>query len=509
MARTKGTFSLSANIEPRAAAPLDARERVALISDLTAIGTFPYPYEGMKVYCAEDKKLYILTGSDPTVAANWNEVGSGGSQTLAGLDDVDINLIEWDTKTWTGLTNFEGNYIWSDGENVYYSYSSNQYVLNKSTSTWSIKTWNGLTNIYGNHIWTDGENIYYSYGSSNQYVLDKSTSTWSPKTWTGLTNYIGDYIWTDGENIYYSSVSDQYILDKSTSTWSPKIWSGLTNFYGPGIWSDGDNIYYSVGSNQYVLDKSTSTWSPKTWTGLTDFEGPYIWLDGGNIYYSYGSNQYILDKSTSTWLPKTWTGLTDFDSFYIWTDGNNIYYSRDTQHYKLNRTEEALIYDWVNQKWINKEIVVSKEDIPKIFTGTQAEWDALTIDKKLTYKQVNITDDESTANFDVYSTIETKTNKVWIDGKPIYRKVLEFSRTNQDSFSLGISSSPIVDKFVSVDGYIYGNNNLQHGLYCVGDTDQFRYYIGSKNDIIVMVGSSFPEAPFTGYFIIEYTKTTD
>ena len=31
----------------------------------------------------------------------------------------------------------------------------------------------------------------------------------------------------------------------------------------------------------------------------------------------------------------------------------------------------------------------------RTFTGTQAEWDALTIDEKLTYKQVNITDDES------------------------------------------------------------------------------------------------------------------
>lgn len=109
----------------------------------------------------------------------------------------------------------------------------------------------------------------------------------------------------------------------------------------------------------------------------------------------------------------------------------------------------------------------------------------------------------------VYSTEETDTGKKWIDGKPIYRKVLEFSRTNQDSFSLRISSSPIVDKFVSIDGYIYGNNNLQHGLYRVGDNDQFRYYVGSKNDIIAMVGSSFPVAPFTGYFIIEYTKTTD
>jgi hypothetical protein len=64
--------------------------------------------------------------------------------------------------------------------------------------------------------------------------------------------------------------------------------------------------------------------------------------------------------------------------------------------------------------------VVSLDVSQRTFTGTQAEWDALTTAEKKTYGTVNITDDESTANFDVYSTVETKTNKVWIDGKPIY-----------------------------------------------------------------------------------------
>ena len=39
-------------------------------------------------------------------------------------------------------------------------------------------TWNGLTNFEGERVWTDGENIYYSYGAAGQYVLDKDTNTW-------------------------------------------------------------------------------------------------------------------------------------------------------------------------------------------------------------------------------------------------------------------------------------------------------------------------------------------
>ena len=203
------------------------------------------------------------------------------------------------TKTWTGLTSFNGGYVWTDGDNIYYSNSSTQYVLNKATSTWSAKTWTGLTSFMGSYIWTYGENIYYSKGS-DQYVLDKATSTWTAKTWTGLTSLYGNSVWTDGDNIYYSNGSDHYVLDKSTLTWSTKTWTGLqdvTFFMSSSIWTDGDNIYYSSGSDQYVLDKSTSTWSVKTWTGLKIFDGDKVWTDGDNIYYSKGSKQYVLNKN--------------------------------------------------------------------------------------------------------------------------------------------------------------------------------------------------------------------
>lgn len=79
MARTKGSYSLSANIEINAAAPLDARERVATLADLTAEGSFPYHYVGMETYVVATGKKYRLTGSDPTVSANWAEIGEGGS----------------------------------------------------------------------------------------------------------------------------------------------------------------------------------------------------------------------------------------------------------------------------------------------------------------------------------------------------------------------------------------------------------------------------------------------
>ena len=258
-------------------------------------------------------------------------------------DSVNVQVNQygstWSQKTWNGLTNFYNSYIWTDGENIYYSNNSNQYVLDRATSTWSQKTWNGLTRVNGNNIWTDGENVYYS-NQSSQYVLNKATSTWSQKTWNGLTEFYGSEIWTDGENIYYSDNSSvHYVLDKTTSTWSSKTWSGLTNFSGNDIWADGENIYWSGGSEHYVLDKTTSTWRPKTWNGLTNFFSSNIWTDGENIYYSTWENNCVLDKTTSTWTSKTWSGinLSNFYGALIWTDGENIYYSSGSTQYVLNK----------------------------------------------------------------------------------------------------------------------------------------------------------------------------
>lgn len=76
MARIKGTYSLSANIETLASAPLDARERVATKADLTAVGSFPYFYEGMQVYVVSEQKRYTLKGNDPTVLESWEAEGT-------------------------------------------------------------------------------------------------------------------------------------------------------------------------------------------------------------------------------------------------------------------------------------------------------------------------------------------------------------------------------------------------------------------------------------------------
>ena len=273
---------------------------------------------------------------------NRVQIAEGGNINLYKNMPISSNFVS--KSPWTGFTNLNGYYIWTDGTNIYYSNAASQYVLDKDTATWNVKTWSGLTSFTINNMWTDGENIYFSDGT-NHYVLDVATSTWRAKVWTGLTSFYGSTVWTDGDNIYYSNYEDHYVLNKATSTWSAKTWIGLTQFHGSYIWTEGDNVYFSRDNKQYVLDKATSTWSAKVWTGLTSFSASNIWTDGENIYYSSGSNQYVLDVATSTWSAKTWTGLTNFNAISIWTDGENIYYDRDDNHYILvNKLPSAHLY---------------------------------------------------------------------------------------------------------------------------------------------------------------------
>ena len=284
---------------------------------------------------------WTLNGED-VVAVNTYQI----TQDTTFVAELTKNeLSTFIEKSWNGLTDFSGRYVWTDNYNVYYSNGEEQYILNKETSTWEEKVWLGLVEFDATNIWTDGESIYYSdRRPQEQYVLDRETSTWIVKVWNGLNYFYGEDVWTDGENIYYSQSSEQYVLDRETSTWNVKVWN-LKSFFGYQIWSDTINYYISDDINaQYILNQDTDTWEEKIWNGIgtssSRFDGQYVWTDGKYIYYSddVSHQQYILNQDTDTWEEKIWNGIPerdrlDIDRRDIWTDGENIYYSEGINHY--------------------------------------------------------------------------------------------------------------------------------------------------------------------------------
>ena len=109
---------------------------------------------------------------------------------------------------------------------------------------------------------------------------------------------------------------------------------------------------------------------------------------------------------------------------------------------------------------------------------------------------------------EVYSTNETVIG-TWIDGKPIYRKVIDFGalpKTSTKSMPHGISN---IDKFIRV----YGTANRVD----TGDGRVMPYAVSSdagsielyQNKTTITVTTTNDRSPYKAYVILEYTKTTD
>ena len=103
---------------------------------------------------------------------------------------------------------------------------------------------------------------------------------------------------------------------------------------------------------------------------------------------------------------------------------------------------------------------------------------------------------------DVYSTDEVKTNKVWIDGKPIYRKVnpYEVSSTSDSYFDLGLLNIQNVETII----------NAQVTRFILND---YGYQI-LNSTVVLYNGHLYVDKAWTGnvglcYVILEYTKTKD
>ena len=275
-----------------------------------------------------DSIVATVSGKNYEISGCQGLVNVGGKQDDSIEDNNEIQaLSKISRKTWSGLNEFDGENIWSDGNNIYYSYESKQYVL--KNGVWEQKVWTGLTYFYGSGIWKYNGEIYYSF-LSNQYKLEDDK--WIVQKWTGLSSFQGTYVWSDGTDVYYSDEirNKQYKLNGNN--WEVMTLDTPSSYYGSGVWSDGVNIYLSYNAKQYVLNDGK--WVKKTWGGCNNFLGMNVWTDGVNYYMSNGSAQYVLEGDT--WLKKIWSGdYTYLDGSYIWFDGTNYYYSRGSSQYVI------------------------------------------------------------------------------------------------------------------------------------------------------------------------------
>lgn len=202
------------------------------------------------------------------------------------------------------------------------------------------------------------------------------------------------------------------------------------------------------------------------------------WIDGKPLYqktFEFTPSSY--GSGSEYHIPSSVTGLTNyvpvgFELWDVWSECiNNGVVSVRTSDYVLILKNDTIPYP--------------------------------SIKHRMTLRYIKATDQVvSIGEANEYSTSE-KVVGTWIDGKPLYQKVVEFTITNSNAwtdYNHGISN---IDKCVSMDCFAIYNNEL----YTVGPKHNESFMSGFFGKTSVSV-SSKNYSNYTARCILRYTKTT-
>ena len=116
---------------------------------------------------------------------------------------------------------------------------------------------------------------------------------------------------------------------------------------------------------------------------------------------------------------------------------------------------------------------------------------------------------------ETYTTNEIKTNKKWLDNKPIYRKIYTNTDNNNADHAItdNIISELSIDNVINLKIIIKDNQGrrmIPYYYYNSGNNIDFlNCWIETDGKIHLRYGSSYPAKSITYYIFLEYTKTTD
>lgn len=166
----------------------------------------------------------------------------------------------------------------------------------------------------------------------------------------------------------------------------------------------------------------------------------------------------------------------------------------------------------------NNYTTAEKTKLSGIEAGAQVNVDevvvsdetAITNDTKIYIEEEDLDGQYLPVDEDIYSTTETKTNKVWIDGKPIYRKVINTVSPNQTTTAAQIGTIGSINTLISIDANIdLGGDGLVPLPQTIA-TDNIHYlYLQNKTNgnVMLKIGNNvYKNKPLI--VILEYTKTS-
>jgi hypothetical protein len=283
-------------------------------------------------------------------------------------------------------------------------------------------------------------------------------------------------------------------LTNTSATMQLSVDGGTTYYYiknmtADAVYNDFQNTELSNG--KYILY----------------FDGTYFILDkskfGGKVITNANTitrNGFYTAFGTATGVP---------NSSYSWfiTHQNSNAGTASAYQRAIAYSTDLIIYErtkvsgtWGN--WVNRNIVNN-------LTTSSAGNGALdAYQGKVLNDKIN--------NLKTYSTTETNTGKIWIDGKPIYRTCFYLTNPTLLSNWVLINVSTLnINEYTKIYGFSKATNDLQTAIQVIPRvvTDAIATYgIGlgdmSKTEIGIQFGTNYTSIQYIK-LIVEYTKTTD
>ena len=201
-----------------------------------------------------------------------------------------------------------------------------------------------------------------------------------------------------------------------------------------------------------------------------------------------------------------------------------LYVGENTSNYTKGHTYQYQTNSWVDitpptntfndeDFSVDAQNEVSLLPARRVYRGTRAAWDLLSVAEKTQYGATAFTDDAGGEYIDVYSTEEVKTNKVWIDGKSIYRKVLVVNQTiSSDTTISSTIPDGVSDYWINYgESYFVASTTLAKlplsYAHPSAQSAQISAWLSDKDTITIRVGASQSVSKMVA--VLEYTKTTE
>ena len=442
-----------------------------------------------------------------------NNIIVGGSGGNIGIDDITSKMskVLYDNPDGTNTTvqltetynNFKYLEIFCKATDNTYAYTRIENPVDGKRAT-VMGGWFGVNAYFKNCVLvlSDGDKINVTQGNNAQITGTNACSTASLADAMSVVKVVGYYdenvliVGNNGTEIVNTNRPKNIMtlyLDATINCVS-QVYTHLDlSLYN----SSGDKLTYENGYVKIGKDISKVKVSAAAIYEVSTSGAQHIHIDKNDntIAWNYGaameSGQNVTAIISPVVIDVKEGDLIDL-KYYSSASNNKVGgHSTNMTYLTVEAVEDG-------------QIITVNNTIDGIPIGSEFEYDGEEVPDG--YEEVPVEDDI----VDTYSTEETKTNKIWIDGKPIYRKVYQYTTeagANPVQFSeIGITD---IDTIVDISGFTRqpSSNNYVPLSYYNSSTDWANYYTGGNNAFSVRCGSSYGFGATT--IIFEYTKTTD